>query len=405
MFLNWILGFLTVLSCGLVLWQWLAALRFPLHQRVANKNFSPSITLLKPLKGRDTQTEESLRSWFAQDYPAPVQVLFGVASANDPVCELVEKLIRENPQSDAKLIICGESPGPNAKVSTLIQLERHAKNEILIISDADVRVPKDFLANAVQPFGVPPSGGKTIEPPEGGTPNQTLRFDESTVGLVNCFYQLANPSTLAMHWEAIAINADFWSQVLQSQTLKPLDFALGAAMATRREQLKQIGGFASLVTFLADDYHLGNKIAQTGKQIVLSPVVVECWDSPMSWKRVWSHQLRWARTIRVCQTVPFFFSILSNATLWPLLWAATLFAKHHRLWFVPLLIFLPVRIQAALKLQQWLTRNAQHYTYFWLVPVKDLFNVAIWALAFIGNKIEWRGEKFRVLPDGKLEKI
>ncbi|MEO5804471.1 MAG: glycosyltransferase [Verrucomicrobiota bacterium] len=401
--MNWILGSLAVLSCGLTLWQWLAARRFPLHQPITNQNFSPPITLLKPLKGCDAETKESLQSWFTQEYSSPIQILFGVASTNDPVCELVEKLIRESPKFDAKLIVCSESLGPNAKISTLIQLEHHAQNEILIISDADVRVPKDFLANIVQPFGVPPLGGKTVKPPEGGTPNETLPLNDSSIGLVNCFYRLANPSTTAMQWEAIAINADFWSQVLQSQTLKPLDFALGAAMATRREQLKQIGGFESLVDFLADDYQLGNKIARTGKQIVLSPVVVECWESPMNWKRVWSHQLRWARTIRVCQPVPFFFSILSNATLWPLLWTATLLAEHHRIWFVPISILLPIRIQAALKMQEWLTLNMRHYTYFWFVPIKDLLNAFIWALAFVGNRIEWRGEKFRVLPGGRLK--
>jgi ceramide glucosyltransferase len=193
--------------------------------------------------------------------------------------------------------------------------------------------------------------------------------------------------------------------VLQSQTLKPLDFALGAVMATRCERLKQIGGFESLVDSLADDYQLGNKIARSGKQIVLSTVIVECRESPMTWGKVWAHQLRWARTIRVCQPVPFFLSLLSNGTLWPLLCAALLHTQHHRLWFVPLLIFLPVRIQAALKMQEWLTRNSRHYTYFWLVPVKDLLNAAIWVFAFIGNKIDWRGEKFRVLPGGRLEKI
>ncbi len=307
-------------------------------------------------------------------------MLFGVASESDPACALVQELIGEHPGLDAQLIVCGEALGPNAKVSTLIQLERHAKNEIVVISDADVRVTDDFLANAVRP----------LENPE--------------VGLVNCFYCLANPSTPAMQWEAVAINADFWSQVLQSQTLKPLDFALGAAMVTRREQLKQIGGFESLVDFLADDYQLGNKIARTGKQIVLSPVLVECWEAPMNWKRVWAHQLRWARTIRVCQPAPFFFSILSNATLWPVLWTAALLANHHSFWFVPISILLPVRIQAALKMQEWLTRGLGHYIWFWLVPIKDLLNVAVWALAFVGNTIEWRGEKFRVLPGGKLKK-
>ena len=33
----------------------------------------------------------------------------------------------------------------------------------------------------------------------------------------------------------------------------------------------------------------------------------------MGWSAVWKHQLRWARTIRVCQPVPYFFSLLSNA--------------------------------------------------------------------------------------------
>lgn len=426
------------MSCGLTLWQWLAARRFPLHQRGTNKNFSPAVTLLKPLKGRDAETDECLRSWFAQDYSGLVQVLFGVASAEDPVCKIVEKLIQENPDADAQLVVCNESLGANAKISTLIQLERHAKNEILVISDADVRVPKDFLVNIVQPFAnsqtnsgallnivgevakesspSPPSaGGEEVHSPT-GTPltpalsplvprGEREKTGIAPVGLVNCFYRLANPTTLAMQWEAIAINADFWSQVLQSQTLKPLDFALGAVMATRRDDLKKIGGFESLVDFLADDYHLGNQIAGTGKQIVLSPVVVECWESPMNWKRVWAHQLRWARTIRVCQPVPFFFSILSNATLWTLLFTATLLIEQHKFWFVPISIFLPVRIQAALKMQEWLTRESNHYVWFWLVPIKDLLNAAIWAVAFLGNKIDWRGEQFRVQRGGKLERL
>ncbi len=147
-----------------------------------------------------------------------------------------------------------------------------------------------------------------------------MRREARTRGLVCCFYRLANPTTLAMHWEAVAINADFWSQVLQSRSLKPIDFALGAVMATRREQLAEIGGFAPLVDCLADDYQLGNRIVRRGYSIALSPVVVECRSASMGWAAVWKHQLRWARTIRVCQPAPYFFSLLSNATLWPLLW-------------------------------------------------------------------------------------
>ena len=37
---------------------------------------------------------------------------------------------------------------------------------------------------------------------------------------------------------------------------------------------------------------------------------------------VCSHQVRWARTIRACRPVAFFFTVLSITAVWPLLWLA-----------------------------------------------------------------------------------
>src|SRR5262249_12663274 len=138
--------------------------RFPLHRRETAPSFFPALTLLKPLKGCDATTEASLRSWFTQQYAGPAQILFGVASADDPVCGVVRKLIAEFPSGNAELVVCGPLVGANLKVSKLMQLETLARHEVLVISDADVRVPSDFLMNAASP----------LQRPE--------------VGLVNCFY-------------------------------------------------------------------------------------------------------------------------------------------------------------------------------------------------------------------------
>ena len=205
-----------------------------------------------------------------------------------------------------------------------------------------------------------------------------------------------------MQWEVIAVNADFWSQVLQSRSLKPIDFALGAVMAIRRQQLREIGGFDALVDCLADDYLLGNRIARRGYSIALSPVVVDCCSAPMGWASVWKHQLRWARTIRVCQPVPYFFSLLSNATLWPLLWlilqpAAPVCVFALCCWLT--------RIMTALNLEQRLTQGRILIALGWLVPVKDLLQTAIWLLAFLGNRVEWRGRQMRLRHDGTLERL
>ena len=406
MILNLILGSLALLSFALTLWQWLVARRFPLHQRVAERQSSPqpAVTLLKPLKGCDASTEACLRSWFTQQYTGPTQILFGVAAADDAVCGIVRRLVQEFPASDAQLVVGPPPPGANAKVAKLLELERLAKHDLLVISDADVLVPPDFLANIVVPLCQVP-----LSHPMGE--GSGVR----ACGLVCCFYRLANPVTLAMQWEAIAINADFWSQVLQSRCLKPLDFALGAVMATRRQQLEEIGGFGPLVNCLADDYQLGNRIARRGHAIVLSPAVVECWSAPMDWTSVWRHQLRWARTIRVCQPAPYFFSLLSNATFWPLLW---LIVRPGPAALAAALFCCLVRILTAVDLQQRLNQDPNPggresprppspapWRYAWLIPVKDLLQAALWLLAFLGNRIEWRGQHMRLLSDGTLEPL
>jgi ceramide glucosyltransferase len=377
-FLNIILAVLALLSLTLGVWQWLAAMRFPLHKK-QKPTTSPDVTLLKPLKGCDETTHASLQCWLEQEYAGKIQILFGVADANDPVCKVVKLLLQEFPNADAQLVVCHEALGTNAKVSTLVHLERLAKYGLILSSDADVRVPVDFLSQTV------------------------THLDDPGVGLVNCFYRLANPQTSAMHWENIAVNADFWSQVLQSTTLKAPDFALGAVMLTRRSALEEIGGYAALTNCLADDYQLGRRLAGKGHRIALGSVVVECWDKPMNWGDVWRHQMRWARTIRVCQPLPYFMSILANATLWPLLWLtfACLFTHSNSVVLIAAGCLLG-RIIMAWHLQKRFTPDRDLVSPHWLVPVKDLLHFAVWFNSFMGNTIEWRGERMRLQSDGTL---
>ena len=322
---------------------------------------------------------DCLRSWLTQDYPGKVQVLFGVASLTDPACHSVRRLIAETPNCDAELVHCPESLGVNGKVSSLIQMQRRAKYDFVIVSDSDVFVPRDFLRNVLAPLREP------------------------EVGLVNCFYRFANPANFAMHCEAVAVNADFWSQVLQGRSMQPQDFALGAVMATRRGDLEKIGGFESLVNFLADDFQFGNRIARiAGKRIDICPVVVDCLSPPVSSGEVWAHQLRWARTIRACKPLPYAASILSNATLWPLLWAVVQPGKWSLATLAGCVL---LRIILAADLQRRLGSVPGQAKYFWLPPVKDLFQFLLWIGAFAGRHVVWRGLRYRLLSDGRLEAV
>ena len=377
MVLSVILALFAALSLALALWQLFVAARFPLHRRVVAPDFTPSISVLKPLKGCDAETRECLRSWFAQDYAGPVELLFGVASPEDPVCAAVRELLGEYPARQAQLIICDRALGLNAKVSSLARLETLARHEIICVSDADVWAPPNFLSGAVAP----------------------LR--DGQVGLVSCFYRFAGAVNFGMRWEAFAVNADFWSQVLQALSLKPMDFALGAAMLMPHTRLALIGGFEPLVDYLADDYQLGHRIARSGAQVMVVPVVVECRNVPMGFGEVWAHQLRWARTIRACQAWPFFWSVLGNATLWPLLWAAIIPGWPN---LTGAALCLAIRWAGGVYLDSKMTGRRRIFT-GWLAWVKDLLHAAVWATAFVGRKVSWRGIDYRVSDGGKLVKL
>ncbi len=379
MFEFWMVAaLLTFVSFGLMIWQWVEGRLFPLHRRVRQRDYMPSVTLLKPLKGCDAATEACLRSWLVQNYGGPVQTLFAVDSIEDPVCEMVHRLMAEHPEADTTLVVCPKRVGPNSKASKLAQVAGRAKHDLWILSDADVKAPPDLLINLVAPF----QSGQT--------------------GLVTPFYRFAEPVTAAMQLEAVAVNADFWTSVLQAVRLTPMRFALGAVMAVPRPVVESMGGLGVLTGYLADDYELGRRVTEKGGRIVLCPVVVDCCNAPHGWGEVWRHQVRWARTIRACQPLAYGASLVSNPTLWPLAWLvldldlATTFAFG---------CCLLTRLLTAWDSQRRLNQSATHLRWIWLAPLKDLMQVAWWALAYLGRNVEWRGARFRVLRGGQLEPL
>jgi ceramide glucosyltransferase len=372
------LAILALLSVALVFWQWWAAARHPVDRRTKVTPGHTPVSILKPLKGCDAETEACLVSWLNLTPLGATQFLFGVPDPQDPACALVERLIKRFPERDAALVITGERLGTNGKVSSLAQLARLAQHDLLVVSDADVRVPPDLLGQLETEIGT------------------------ATDAIACCLYRLANPSTTAMQWEAISINSDFWSQVLQARAFGPLDFALGATMALSRQALSNMGGFEALADQLADDFQLGHRLVASGGAVRLSSVVVECWEAPRGWCQVWRHQLRWARTIRVCRPLPYFFSVLANGTFWPLLWLAACGPwAGGPIWGL-LLCALAICGRAAAAWDQQRRLGVVQPAPWWMPWFKDLAQVVLWAAAFLGNTVEWRGERYRVLRDGRL---
>ncbi len=217
---------------------------------------------------------ESFRSHCRQDYPE-YEIIFGVSDANDPAIPLVERLRKEFPQRAIQLLICRENLGANTKVSNLAQMVRAARYEYFVVNDSDIRVQPDYLRHIVAPLS------------------------DLEVGLVTCLYRGIANETVGSRLEALGISTDFAAEVLVAQLVeRGIKFGLGSTLAFRRRDLQAIGGFESLVDYLADDYQLGSRIAGLRLKVKLSDVVVETFLPQYTLRGFWDHQVRWARTIR-----------------------------------------------------------------------------------------------------------
>src|SRR5581483_11768291 len=128
----------------------IAALRYLAVGPPELKTAEP-VSILKPLSGLDADLESNLRTFFEQDYPS-FEILFAVREAHDPAVPIVEKLRAEYPKIPSRLLITGEPPYPNAKVFSLEQMLAAAVNDLVVMSDSDIRVTPELLRTIAAEF-------------------------------------------------------------------------------------------------------------------------------------------------------------------------------------------------------------------------------------------------------------
>src|SRR5207244_710834 len=226
----------------------------------------------------------------------------------------------------------------------------HARHDILVVSDGDIRVRPDYLRAMVGPLVDPAA--------------------DPAIGLTTCLYRGLGRFGLPSVLESLFINTDFMPMVLAAQLVDRFEYAYGASIAFRREALETIGGFPALADYLADDYHLGNRIARAGYRLVLLPYTVATVLDSVTLAMLWG-----------CLSL----LVTGGSALG---WAAFAWALGGRL----------VGLVGVLRLL------GEHDTlrWLWLVPAKDLLNSLMWAVAFLGNQVRWSGQLLRVHRDGRM---
>src|SRR5262249_35306618 len=113
---------------------------------------TPSVTVIRPMKGLDVGAAENVRAVLSLDYPGALEVLFVLDSEDDPSYPLVCEAVRRIPPraTRAAVLIAGHPPaGQTGKLNAMVVGVRAAHGDLIAFNDSDTRPEPGALSPLV----------------------------------------------------------------------------------------------------------------------------------------------------------------------------------------------------------------------------------------------------------------
>lgn len=328
---------------------------------------APAVTIVQPLCGVETFSRETLRSIFALDYP-DYEVIFCLASADDPIAPLVRGAIASHPDRPARLLIGDDRVSANPKLNNVVKGWKAARHDWVIIADSNVLMPPDYIQRLLARWR--PNSGIVCSPPIGSQP-------ESFAAEIECAFL----NTYEARWQYAAEAVG-------------LGFAQGKTMLTRRDILEAGGDIEALGAEIAEDAASTKLVRAQGLDAHL---VSHPFQQPLGSRKlkdVWARQLRWARLRRVTFPMHFAPEILTTGLL--TIVAAAFAAPEFGI---------DIWASAALAAVFWYALEAllacvAGWPLSWRsLPawiIRDLLLPVLWSEAWASDSFVWRGNAMTV---------
>jgi ceramide glucosyltransferase len=376
-FAEWLLAIAVTLGMAV----WLATLMFALpfrarrEQRAKAPTRLPPATLLKPVYGVEKNLRENLRTACLQDYPE-YQVVFSVQRRDDPAIPILRELEREFGPELACVAIENVEVGLNGKINNLCGALPHARYDVLVISDSDVRLERDFLRRMVEPLAEP------------------------GVGAVTSLFRATHAERWWEKLELLTLNSEQFAMAVFASSTRLVQFCFGASTALTRKTLERIGGFEAFGHSLVEDTEMGREINGLGLRLVAIPYVVDTTvdlRSPLEWVK---KQIYWDQNTMAA--VPAVFAASFCLRLIPLALLFALLRGFDATGLAVLAVASAVRLASAAVVLGVALRDFEGLRALWLVPIKDVLGVVLALRAAFARTVVWRGVELSVGAGGRL---
>jgi len=353
------------------------ALKIDSKKEPEDTDFTPPVSILKPLRNLDPELYQNLQAFCQLDYPS-YEIIFCFKDNTDPAFEIVDRLKKENHHFPIKIVIDSTFYGFNPKVDNLISGIKVAENDLILISDGDIRPHSSYLKEII-PF-----------------------FKNPDVGLVNNLIRGDGNLSLGAIFENLHLNSFIIGTVCTTKYAFGHPAVIGKSMLLRKSDLDKMGGIFAFKDYLAEDYIIGRRLHKMGKKVIISNRMLTTINHSRPFSKFWNRHRRWQK-IRSRLHVPAYISeLLLNPIFFALIYLFTsIFSTNAFLFFLIVVIF-----KTALDATQgkMVNKNLNLLTYLF-VPVKDLLMIVLWLTPFFKGTVTWRKQELRIKKYTELTSI
>jgi ceramide glucosyltransferase len=343
-------------------------------QETDGQPFTPPISNLKPVKGLDPGAYENFASLCRQDYPEH-ELLFCTTDATDPAVPVIQKLMKDFPERQIRLLYSAGIDVINDKVAKLGLMAQEAKYDHLVINDSDVRVAPDYLRTVVAPLRDPGVGG------------------------VTCFYVSTEDKSLVERLQSMGMISDFYAGILVAWKLDGVHFALGPTMVSTKKTVQSFGGFQVLENRPADDLLFGRLISEQGVEMKLLPYTVATTPDYSGLSELFAKRARWMTVMRKMRPWGHFGLLFT----WGLPWSLFAVAIHPTVSVAAAYLggYFACRVLITWLIGAYGLKQKDLWKNYALLPFWDALAFLVWLASFTRNYIRWRGVDYD-LREGQL---